>query len=343
MKNLQQRDQILTGFEQEGFAIDSEGKALRLPSTTNLLERIRYEIGLVYGYKFSYNRPQQINDMVSVEEHWFHIENKNPKPLNGYRSALDLLNFQKILIQDALQKLNATYELTPFLSDTSYQSTPADWTPRGHELHTHYQWSPENLHSSIISGLQINRGFPTEILNQGLQTEYAMHLYNAYHDQFSQICTNYNSDNQRVDHIASLLMQADSSIFTAEDIHQSYMPGPFESTEELFDYMITKSRYNPQDGFDPKSLHSLSIKLKGQPKQDIQQFSSTHYEVRILDTLDTFSPEGREKVEDFIHTVVIPIEEAAQKASLTSSFAVSLPDSEEPQTSDKKPSVPAAE
>lgn len=310
-----------TAFEIEGFIVDTESKEVathigdqridqaifqRLtPDTENISEETRYSIN-------------SLLNSVSTEEFSFHFEVKNQLAHADQLDALADINQIICHLRSILQPNGLDIVFQPFLpvNPHEFHLTEDHLTDNARDLMRKQKWTMSDMRKTIISGFQINRDIPQQIIQKGLALDYTRNLYNFTADHY-QSFSKINQTTDRLELIEDLLVSADKGAFP--DNSTSYAPGGFATNQDMQEYFQIKTKATSlQDKLQIKRLHSLTIKPKG-PESTIANFIPSYIEWRLFDSIDISTPSGFQKAQEIIQFVELLESFAAEKTLTPSS------------------------
>ena len=296
---------IKTAYEIEGFIIDKESKEVATHIGGQRIDQAIFQRLTLDTEIISEETRSSINSLlnsVSTEEFAFHFEVKNQVSHLEPRDALADINQIICHLRSILQPHNLDIVFQPFLPVEPHESqlTEDHLTDNARDLMKKQNWTMSDMRKTIISGFQINRDIPHQIIQKGLALDYTKNLYNFTADHY-QSFSKINQTTKRLELIEDLLVSADKGTFP--DNSTSYAPGGFETNQEMQKYFQTKTKATSlEDVLQIKRLHSLTIKPKG-PESTIANFSPTYIEWRLFDSIDVSTPYGFQKAQEIIKFV----------------------------------------
>lgn len=306
---------IKTAYEIEGFIIDQDTEQ----AATSLSDQ-RIDKAIFEAFKSDLTdtlHQNHILESLSTEEFAFHFEVKNTIAHEDDRDAIAEINQIITVLRDFLSKHNLNIVFQPFLSyqPDSNDLSPEQLTDNARHLMTSQNWSMSDMQKTIISGFQINRDIPQDIMEQGLELDFARNLYNLTSQQY-QALSKFNPSPERQNIIQELLTGSDGDIF--QNPRQSYAPGGFETNEDMQEYFRKKTGASTVNNkLNIKHLHSLTIKPKGE-EVAIVNFKPSYIEWRVFDSIDPSTLCGQRSI-DKIMTLIRSFEASATAVSINPS------------------------
>lgn len=291
------------GLESEGFIIDEEDRPISeiegLPSSEWIMQKMEEKDTKLAKENLSF---EQASIMLEVKTDLFQTESDAVSQILEIR---DLVN--RILPDGLFLKFipipRKSFDFAPATRDPNSRCAVLlkRWgnLPNGERL----------LKSTAIASLQVNDSRPFDGLSTSERLEKSRKLHNIFSSSFSEL-SSYNQEIRdyegqlRIDRLRYLLQEVNGQKFVNSGFDSSHalIPPYFEDIEQMKRWLCVFSDTDSFENADPKNEHSITIKIKRQPKTEYWAM-----ETRIFDAVD---------IEDAMLGIIKKVSEKVSLASL---------------------------
>jgi len=277
------KQQYGIGLESEGFIIDENEKPIskieNIPSSEWLMTQMREK------------NPRIANENLSFEQASIMLEVKTDLFTEGINAVSQILEIRDLINQVLPNGLSLSFTAVP---KRHFTFEPATSDPNSRCVALLKRWGtlPNGerlLKSTAVASLQINDSRPFEGLSEMEKLEKSRRLHNIFSSSFDELSSHNPIIHDyegltRIDRLKYLLQEINGQKFLNKGFQDTHavIPPYFEDIEQMKRWLCVFSDTDSFEEADPKNEHSITIKIKRQPKTDYWAM-----ETRIFDAVDT--------------------------------------------------------